>query len=35
MSIMVKDKQLLETYNKIWKKIEGLMGIVMVMMIKI
>ena len=35
MSIMVKDKQLLENYNKIWKKIEGLMGIVMVMMIKI
>ena len=24
---MVKDKQLLENYNKIWKKIEGLMGI--------
>ena len=35
MSIMVKDKQLLENFNKIWKKIEGLMGIVMVMMIKI
>ena len=27
MSLMVKDKQLLENYNKIWKKIEGLMGI--------
>ena len=24
---MVKDKQLLENYNKIWKKIEELMGI--------
>ena len=24
---MVKDKQLLENYNKIWKNIEGLMGI--------
>ena len=27
MSLMVKDKQLLENYNKIWKKIEELMGI--------
>ena len=27
MSLMVKDKQLLENYNKIWKTIEGLMGI--------
>ena len=27
MSLMVKYKQLLENYNKIWKKIEGLMGI--------
>ena len=27
MSLMVKDKQLLENCNKIWKKIEGLMGI--------
>ena len=26
-SLMVKDKQLLENCNKIWKKIEGLMGI--------
>ena len=24
---MVKDKQLLKNYNKIWKKTEGLMGI--------
>ena len=24
---MVKDKQLLENYNKIWKNIEGLMDI--------
>ena len=24
---MVKDKQLLENYNKIWKKIEGLLGV--------
>ena len=39
MSLMVKDKQLLENYNKIWrKKIEALMGIdklLMVMMINI
>ena len=27
MSLMVKDKQLLENYNKTWKKSEGLMGI--------
>ena len=27
MSLMVKDKQLLENYNKIWEKIERLMGI--------
>ena len=27
MSVMVKDKQLLENYNKIWKKIEGLISI--------
>ena len=27
MSLLVKDKQLLENYNKIWEKIEGLMGI--------
>ena len=27
MSLMVTAKQLLENYNKIWKKIEGLMGI--------
>ena len=27
MSLIVKDKQLLENYNKIWEKIEGLMGI--------
>ena len=27
MSLMIKDKQLLENYNKIWKKIEGLMSI--------
>ena len=27
MSLMVKDKQLLENYNKIWKKIERLMSI--------
>ena len=27
MSLMVKDKQLLENSKKIWKKIEGLMGI--------
>ena len=27
MSLMVKDQQLLEKYNKIWKKTEGLMGI--------
>ena len=27
MSLMVKDKQLLENYNKIRKKTEGLMGI--------
>ena len=27
MSLMVKDKQLLKNYNKIWKKIERLMGI--------
>ena len=26
MSLMVKDKQLLENYNKIWKKIEKLMS---------
>ena len=29
MSLTVKDKQLLQNYNKIWKKIEGLMGIVL------
>ena len=39
MSLMVKDKQLLENYKKIWKKIERLMSIdfeaklLMVMMI--
>ena len=27
MFLMAKDKQFLENYNKIWKKIEGLMGI--------
>ena len=27
MSLIVKDKQLLENYNKIWKKIKELMGI--------
>ena len=27
MSLMVKDKQLLKNYNKIWKKIEKLMSI--------
>ena len=27
MSRMVKDKQLLKNYNKIWEKIERLMGI--------
>ena len=27
MSLMVKDKQLLANYNKIWKKIEELMKI--------
>ena len=27
MSLMVKDKQLLENYNKIWKKTEKLMKI--------
>ena len=27
MSLMVKDKQLLENYNKIWKKIKELMSI--------
>ena len=27
MSLMVKHKQLLENYNKIWKKNERLMGI--------
>ena len=27
MSLVVKDKQLLENYNKIWKKIERLMSI--------
>ena len=27
MSPMVKDKQLLKNYNKIWKKIEKLMSI--------
>ena len=27
MSLMVKDKQLLENYNKIWKKTERLMSI--------
>ena len=27
MSLMVKDKQLLKNYNKIWKKIERLMSI--------
>ena len=37
MSLMVKDMQLLKSYNKIWKKIENLMKIAlklrMVMMI--
>ena len=27
MSLMVKDKQLLENYTKLWKKIKGLMTI--------
>ena len=27
MSLMVKDKQFLKKYNKIWKKIERLMSI--------
>ena len=27
MSLMVKDKQLLKNYNKIWKKIERLISI--------
>ena len=27
MSVMIKDKQLLKNYNKIWKKIEKLMKI--------
>ena len=27
MSLMVKDKELLENYNKTWKKIERLMSI--------
>ena len=27
MALMVKDKQLLKNYNKIWKKIEKLMSI--------
>ena len=27
MSFMIKDKQLLENYDKIWKKIERLMSI--------
>ena len=27
MSLMVKDKQFLKNYNKIWKKIERLMSI--------
>ena len=27
MSLMIKDKQLLKNYNKIWKKIEKLMEI--------
>ena len=27
MSLMVKDKQLLKNYNKIWKKIERFMSI--------
>ena len=27
MSLLVKDKQLLKNYNKIWKKIERLMSI--------
>ena len=27
MSLMIKDKQLLKNYNKIWKKIERLMSI--------
>ena len=27
MSLMIKDKQLLKNYNKIWKKIEKLMKI--------
>ena len=27
MSLMIKDKQLLKNYNKIWKKIEKLMSI--------
>ena len=31
MSLMVKNKQILKTYNKIWKKIERLMSIDFVM----
>ena len=31
MSFMVKNKQILKTYNKIWKKIERLMSIDFVM----
>ena len=27
MSLMIKDKQLLKNYNKIWKKVEKLMKI--------
>ena len=27
MSLMIKDKQLLKNYSKIWKKIERLMSI--------
>ena len=27
MSLMIKDKQILKNYNKIWKKIEKLMEI--------
>ena len=29
MSLIVKDKQLLKNYNKIWKKIERLMSILL------
>ena len=31
MSLMVKNKQILKSYNKIWKKIERLMSIDFVM----